>query len=159
MDLVRLSMLRNLPIVLGERQIGLCQGACFDRARKRVCALIVSSGMRGKRIVPSASVRMITPEFILVDGWCKYRQSNKQQLWPFIRDASGILAGRVTDYAVDEQTLRVFALEVIPGYFSAERKNRIWFYAHSAEEDDDGELHVPAFLCSQPCSSREGNEL
>ena len=145
-----------MPVVLGEKQIGLFQNACFDPTRKRVCALIVSSGMRGKRTVPARHVRMIADGFILCDGWSRYRRTDKQQNALFVRDATGLLAGRVTDYAIDKRTLEVLAVEIAPGYLPAENRLRAWIYAYSFMEDSE-ELSIPVVLHSLPCISREGN--
>lgn len=157
-DLIRISMLRNIPVILGQRQMGIFQSACFDTARKRVCAFIVSSGVRGKRIVQAQHVRMIADGFILVDGWSRYRHSDKQQTSLFVRDTTGLLVGRVTDYAIDENAMEVLAIEVISGYCAKDRKERNWIYAYSIAEDSD-ELSIPAFLHDQPLISGEGNEL
>jgi len=140
-------MLRNIPVILGEQQMGLFQSACFDKTRKRVCAFIVSSGVRGKRIVPAQHVRMIADGFILVDGWSRYRHSDRQQTSLFVRDTTGLLVGRVTDYAIDKRTLEVLAVELIPGYWTRERRARDWIYAYNFAEDSD-ELSIPAFLLS-----------
>lgn len=155
LDLIRMSALRNVPVVLGERQIGLFQDACFDRARKRVYALIVSGGMHGKRIVAAQHVLMLAREFILIDGWSKYRRKNKQQNLPFVRDDTGTLVGRVTDYAIDEKTLDVLALELVPGYLPAENQQKIWMFAYRAAGD---ELSIPAALHNGLSYSKEGNE-
>lgn len=151
-------MLRNVPVVLGERNIGLFQTACFDPAQKRVCALIVSCGMHGKRIVKAQDVRMIAEEFILIDGFSKYRRSNKQQNTPFVRDTTGLLAGRVTDYAIDRKTLDVMAIEVTPGYLFGEQHKRTWIYAYNRTKTDEA-LSIPAVLHNCPYLSREENEI
>lgn len=155
--MIRMSMLRNVPVILEEKQIGLFHSACFDQTRKRVRALIVSSGMRGKRIVQAQHVRMIAEGFILIDGWEKYRRTDKQQTSLFVRDTTGLLAGRVTDYAIDKRTLEVLAIEVVSGYLPREICKRDWLYAYSFAEDSD-ELSIPVVLHSGPCFSREGNE-
>lgn len=155
LSLVRLSALRNVPVILGERQIGLFQHACLDKAQKRVGALIVSGGMRGKRIVPAAHVRVLTKEFILIDGWTKHRQGNKQNDPSFVRDNTGLLVGRVADYAIDEKTLEVLAFELMLGYLPAQRRGKIWMFTYDVSGTD---LSVPIILYSEPSFSREGNE-
>lgn len=146
---MRISMLRNAPVVLGEKQIGLFQNVCFDQARKKVRALIVSSGMRGRRTVCAQHVRMIADGFILIDGWSKYRQTDKQQNSLFVRDTTGLLAGRVVDYAIDRRTLEVLAIEVIPGYFFPENRCRMWVYTYSFIGDSE-ELSIPVIQHNLP---------
>ena len=154
---IRMSMLRNYPVAFEERQIGLLQSVQFDRARKRVCALVVSCGMRGKRIVHSQNVRMIADEFILVDGLEKYRRSDQQHVWPFVRDTTGMLAGRITDYAIERKTLKVLAVEIVPGYCLSEIKSRIWMYEYSPAKDSC-EIIIPDVLHGRSVISKEGNK-
>lgn len=154
--MIRMSMMRNTPVILGERQIGLLQGIRFDHTRKRVCALIASGGMHGKRIVQTQHIRAIGSEFILVDGWSKYRRSDKQQTALFVRDTTGLLVGCVTDYAIDKKTLEVLAIEVLPGYLPWEAREKIWVFAYNFLEDT-GELSIPIVLCSEPNFSEEGS--
>ena len=149
-------MLRNIPVVFGQRQIGFFQDALFDQTRKRVCAFIVSCGMRGKKIVPAQRVRMIAEGFILIDGLEKYRHSDKQQTTLFVRDTTGLLVGRVTDYAIDPENMEVLAVEMIPGYGIWESRRYIWVYAYSIAKDCD-ELSVPMDLMNQSLFSREGD--
>ncbi|MBE5799296.1 MAG: hypothetical protein E7321_05020 [Clostridiales bacterium] len=155
--MIRMSMLRNEPVVMGERQIGLLQSISLDKARKRVCALVVSCGMHGKRIVPSQHVCMIADGFILVGSQEKYRHSDKQQIWPFARDTTGLLVGRVTDYAIDRKTLDVLAIEIITGYWGKEIRNRIWLYEYSPASDAD-EIIIPSLFHNKSSCSTEGSE-
>lgn len=154
--LVRMSMLRNVPIVFGERQIGLFHNACFDKTRKRVCALMISSGIRGKRIVPTEHICMIADRFILVDGWCRYRRSEEEQSSVFVRDASGLLVGYVSDYAMDPNTMEILAIEVHAGYWPKESRAGDWIYTYSFSQEDT--VIIPTILRSRPCFSKEGNE-
>lgn len=156
--LIRMSILRNYPVAFEERQIGLLQSVRFDRARKRVCALVVSCGMRGKRIVPSKHVCMIADGFILVDGLQRYSRSDNQELWPFVRDTTGLLTGRITDYAIERKTLDVFAVEILPGYCPNEIRNRVWMYEYSPAKDSQ-EMIIPDVLHGESSFSMEGNEV
>jgi len=150
-------MLRNTPVIHDACQIGLLQGVCFDETRKRVCAFIISSGMHGKKIIQVRHIQIITQEFILVDGWSRYRRSHKQQTSLFVRDTNGLLVGRVTDYAIDTKTLDVLAIEIIPGYLPEENRMRNWIYAYDFSANTR-ELSIPVILHSRPFFLREGNE-
>ena len=63
--MVRMSALRNMPVILGKVRLGLVQSVGLDEARKRVQALIVSCGIRGKRVILPESVLSIGDGFIL----------------------------------------------------------------------------------------------
>ena len=114
--MVRMSALRNMPVILGNERLGLLQSVSLDEARKRVRALIVSCGIRGKRVVPRESVLSIGDGFILSGDSRRYHRSDEGSSCPFIRDSSGLLVGYVTDYAIDEATLSVVAAEMKPGH-------------------------------------------
>ena len=63
--MVRMSALRNLPVICENKRLGLLQSISLDPAQKRVSALIVSCGMRGKRVVPAEDVLALADGFIL----------------------------------------------------------------------------------------------
>ena len=152
--MVRLSALRNCPVVCENRQLGLLQGISLDEAQRTIEAFIVSCGFRGKRIVLPSEIRSICGGFILAGRAEKYKRSFEKPLCPFVRDTSGLLAGRVTDYAIDERALRVAAIELSPGYLPGERQRRLWMYAYARA--DALEVSVPASLLRGPNLSREG---
>lgn len=155
--LIRMSKLRNMPVVYADRQIGILQGVCLEQSRKRVCAFVISSGLRGKRIVPTTCLRMIAEQFILIDGWCKYRRSDEQRGVLFVRDTTGLLIGHVTDYALDEKTMEILAIEVLTGYFPKECRDKEWHFAFSISQEMDAWI-IPAYLHNQSCISKEGNK-
>lgn len=154
--MVRMSALRNVPVICRSRQIGLLQSISLDAARKRVHALVVSCGMRGKRVVLGPHVQAVGDGFILADQTQKYRRMDERAGSPFVRDTSGMLAGRVTDYAVDERTLEILAVEVMPGYWPASSRRRFWAFVYHSAEEPDGGLIVPASLGSGLIFPREG---
>ena len=157
LNLIRMSTLRNVPVVFGQRHIGLFQDVCFDQTRKRVYALVVACGMKGKLLIPAKCVRVLSEQFILVDGVEKYRHAYKQNMQLFVRDTTGLLVGRVSDYAIDERSLDILALEMIPGYGASERRKRIWIYTYSVSKGLD-ELSIPLDLHRQSSLFQEGND-
>lgn len=156
--MVRMSILRNYPVICGKKQLGLLQNVSIDAAQKKVCALIVSCGMRGKRVILPEHVLSIADGFILADQVEKYKRSAETAPCVFIRDTTGLLCGRVTDYAIDEKTLAIEAIEMIPGYLPAERRSRLWMFAYARSDETAGELTVPVCLGSELIFSREGTE-
>lgn len=140
--MIRISMLRNMPVVLGEQQIGFFQNACFDQTRKRVCAFVISCGIKGKRMVLPSQVNLVANEFILINGWSKYLNANQQHSLVFARDLSGLLVGCVSDYAIDRNTLEVLAVEITPGYLPSERRKKMWLYTYFVC-DESNDLSIP----------------
>ena len=156
--MIRMSILRNFSAICGHRQIGLLQNASLDEAQKQVLALIVSCGIRGKRVILPESIEAIGRGFIIARDVRRYNRAQETTLCTFIRDTSGLLCGRVTDYAVNEATLAIEAVEMIPGYLGSARKKRIWVYDYQRSENHAEELIVPACLGGELTLTKEGNE-
>ena len=58
-----MSILRNFSVICGHRQIGLLQNVSLDEAQKQVLALIVSCGIRGKRVILPESIEAMLKKF------------------------------------------------------------------------------------------------
>lgn len=156
--MVRMSALRNMPVILGNERLGLLQSVSLDEARKRVRALIVSCGIRGKRVVPPDCVQSIGDGFILAERSRRYHRRDENAPCPFVRDSSGLLVGMVTDYAIDETTLEVVAVEMKPGHLTGRRAGRLWMYSYARQEPSSLELTVPACMGSELIGVREETE-
>lgn len=140
--MIRMSSLRNCPVICQNRQIGFLQSATLDDRRIEVRAFVVARGLRGKCILPAKSIEMLSREFILAECTQKYDRQYEMNVNGFVRDTDGLLIGRITDYALDDITLRVKAVEVRRGYLPPEARQKIWFFSYIAGEN--GELTVPA---------------
>lgn len=156
--MVRLSALRNHPVICDGKPLGLLQGISLDEAQRNVEALIVSCGFRGKRVVLPEDVESMADGFILVRQAQKYKRALEQPLCAFVRDTSGVLTGRITDYAIDERALQVTAIELSPGYLPGEWRSRMWMYTYARTGGDAGELTIPACLSRELILTREGTE-
>ena len=152
--MIRISALRNRPVISGNRQIGFLQSISLDQAQKRVQALIVSRGMRGKCVVLPREIRSVGDQFILVDGVKKYERAYETVSCRFIRDTTGRLVGRIMDYAFQPDTMTVSAVEIMPGLLPPERSIRMWIYAY--QRLDAHTLTIPVLLCDEPTFSEEG---
>ena len=156
--MVRLSALRNHPVICEGRPLGLLQGISLDETQRNVQALIVSCGFRGKRVVLPQDVVSMADGFILARQVQKYKRALEQPLCAFVRDTSGVLTGRITDYAIDERALRVAAIELSPGYLPGERRSRLWMYAYARANGSANELTIPGSLHRELILTREGTE-
>jgi len=151
--MIKMSMIRNCPVVCAQKQIGLVQSLVMDSARIRVQALIVSGGLKGKRILPVQLILAIADDYILAKGFRNYKRSAEPALSSFVRDSKGHLVGYVTDYAFDERTFQMLAIEMITGYLPKERRNRIWLYTYHCTTASD--MIIPTPLNSEPIFSRK----
>lgn len=153
-----MSRLRNTPVICRNTQIGFLQSIKLDDGQKRVQAFVIARGLRGKCIVPAESVKTLSGEFIIAESVKKYEREYETNGSLFVFDTDGLMIGRVSDYAIDEEKLDVEAIEVMRGYLPKEMKSRIWFYAYSAGEELSREIIVPAYGQLSQCDWKEGKE-
>lgn len=147
--MIRMSMLRNHPVVHKNKRIGLIQNLSVNLSQKRIKALIVSCGMKGKRILFPAQINTISEEFVLAEDTEKYRREYEDQSRAFVRNTDGRLIGYVTDYAIDEQTMSILAVEMTTGYLFKEKSIRVWIYTFACHEAEQWELIIPSQISSE----------
>ena len=140
-----MSRMRNTPVVCNDRQIGYLQGAKLDDGQKKVQAFVIAQGLKGKGLVYPEAVKVISEEFIIALCIAKYDRKFPVQNASFAYDTDGLMIGIVSDYAVEEKTLSVEAIEVKRGYLPCERNDRIWFYRYSSSEHRKNDVIVPAY--------------
>lgn len=143
--MLRISELRNTPVIVNQIPAGVLHSISMDMEQKRVCALSVSCGLRGRRLVLPEDVLSITNEFILARNIRRYKQPGDRDNARFIRDSTGILVGFVTDYAISEQKMEIEAVEMRIGFLRKEYAARIWVLDFICPPQKE-ELIVPASL-------------
>lgn len=141
--MVKMSALRNCPVLCAERRIGFLQSIAVDHRQKRVQSLMMASGMHGKRVVAVGDILSIGDGVIRVRHSQKYTREDEPVPFGFVRDGTGLLVGRITDYMIEERDMRIAALEMIRGYRTSERTPRIWLFTYAMGEKR-GEVLVPA---------------
>lgn len=147
--MIRWSLLRNYPIIIGQKRLGLLQSIRLDEAQKRVCALIVARGMLGKCAVLTKDVLSLNEKFILVKCFQRNRCSEEQPPSLFVRDSQGLLTGRITDYAIDEADFRIIAIQMQTGYAWFHPQERFWVYTYVRSSLEASEICIPACLGSE----------
>ena len=154
--MIRMSALRNRPVVLLNRQIGYFQSLFLDQAQKRVRALIVSRGIKGKCAVLPEQVSHVSDCCIQIDGFEKYQGIDECLLCRFAVDTTGSLVGKVMDYAIDPVSMDVCAVEIMPGYLPPESGIRIWVYDYRKTENAAQTITIPAISGYEPTLLWEG---
>ena len=141
--MIRMSMLRNCPVLCQEKQIGLLQNIRLDSVQNAVHSLIVGGGFKGKRIVKKEQILCLQRDYILILGSDRYNKGQGQQSARFVRDSSGVLCGRITDYMLDEKTLCVKAFEIMCGYIPHTQRKRLWTFSWFTQNCCSDEIVVP----------------
>lgn len=154
--MVILSMLQNTPVIEGSRQIGLLQGISLDPTQKRVRALIVSRGFRGKCLIPREDILSVSNGFILAGSLQRFSRKFDRIGCAFVRDTDGRLIGRVTDYAINPISFQLTAIAFSPGSLPPECFVRIWAYAFEHRIGEPHTITVPISFCHEPIVSKEG---
>jgi len=110
-----IKRLIGLPVILDGRQIGTVARGVVQRDGKALLGVVVHSGLRASRFLPAGSIRMLGRLSILANE--KPGRMPKEAAYKLFRvtDANGARIGLVTDVLVDENSLRVHALEISAG--------------------------------------------
>ena len=151
-----MSTLRNTPVIVNQKSVGILQNVCLDMVQKKVCALHVSCGLHGRYLIMPEDVLTISQEFILAANLNRYKHCNKETNVPFVRDTTGMLVGFVTDYAISKSTLELAAVEMRTGLLPREYLTRIWIMNFTYQIQRN-ELVVPASLGCELIYSAGGN--
>lgn len=155
-DLIRASRLLNQSVICANKQAGFLQNIAFDKALKKVEFLIITRGIRGKCISPAGGISALSDEFILVTDIQKYSRRIEEKKPCFVRDTSGLLIGKTIDYAIDEHTMEVRAIEITRGYLPLERNKKVWLFTYTVNENESGELLVPPIHNIESSEQRGG---
>ena len=153
--MIRMNCLRNLPVICNNRQIGFLHGVKLNDEQNGVCALVIARGLKGKCVLLTDDVTMISSEFIIARRTHKYERRYEKQNICFVYDTDGLMIGKVSDYALDEENWRIAAIEVMRSYLPSGRRERIWFFQYSSDENRLGAVIVPAFLYMSQSERKE----
>lgn len=156
--MIRMSELRNRPVILEGVRIGFVQSVWLDSAQKMVRALVLACGIRGKRIVYASDIAALSEEFILANRVERYERSKETKQPEFVRDTTGLLVGRITDYIIDPKMLSIAAFEMIRGYRLSERRSGVWVFSFEVNLLHEGEVIVPTCLADESGDHKEESE-
>lgn len=153
--MTRMNRLIGLPVVCGEKKLGRVSAVMLTRCGERLAGLMVQGGLRSARWVPADAIVCLGTLSILV----KAGGGKKQEAHPFrlgrVCDTSGLRLGCITDARLDEQTLKVDALEITFGPLDDLFIGRRWvqsFTIHPAS----GDVVVPCVRLDAGASEERG---
>lgn len=153
----RVNAVRNVPVIMGNKRIGLMMGLHFDLHAKRATEMVVACGLRGKRRIECKYVTGITDEFILVDDTAKSAPERGRINKAFAFDTTGLLVGSVSDYAVDESSMSILASEVTTRYHPGTYSRQIWVFDY--EYIKTGEILLPASIGCELIGTKKEEEI
>jgi len=107
-------------------------------------------------MIDTEDIISISDGFILAKKAIRSRQSVSQSCPCFVRDSTGLLIGRITDYAISESDLQLAAIEMQVGLLGHERRIRIWIMDYSCTSNEN-EIIVPSSIGSELIYSIRGN--
>jgi len=143
--MLKMSVLRNTPVIMNQKMIGVVQSLHLDMMQKRVCALSISCGLRGRRFIIPADVQNLANGFIIASKVYRRGQIESHHPTLFVRDSTGILVGCVTDYAISEKDMQLEAIEMRMGFLPREYRIRLWVIDFSYHPSKH-EIIVPVSL-------------
>lgn len=110
-----LKRLIGLPVILEGRQIGTVSRGVVRQDGKSLYGLVVRDGLRASRFLEADRILMLGRMAVICAQ--KPERLPKEASFKLFRvtDANGARIGLVTDAILDENTLRVTALEISSG--------------------------------------------
>lgn len=110
-----MKRLIGLPVIYGGKQIGTVERGVVCANGKMLRGLMVRSGLRSARWIGAESIALIGQLSVLCTS-PPVRPPRDSAFRLFrVTDANGLRIGLVTDALLDEETLRVTALEISSG--------------------------------------------
>lgn len=144
-----MSVLRNRPVIYREKQIGLLQSIGLDTAQKTVQVLIIAGGFKGKQVVFADQIRSMTTDAVFVCDTYRYRKEYEPVRLRFVKDETGLLVGKITDYLIDEKTMNVAAFEMMRGFLTRDQREKIWVFSWSPGSIREDEIMIPNGLSDE----------
>lgn len=152
-----MNSLRNTPIIMENKRIGLLSGMIFDLRDKRAKDIVAACGLRGKRRIDCQHIMTLADGFILVDDTTRSRLQLNCSKKVFAFDTSGVLIGCISDYAIDESSMRIIAVEVTTGYYPGKYMRRIWVF--DFEYINSEEILLPASIGYELMDLKKGENM
>jgi len=113
--LTGMKRLIGLPVIQSGRQIGVVVRGVLSRDGKRLSGLVVRDGLMSSRWIDAQGVDLLGDISVLSSiSPVRLPKSADYKLFR-VTDANGLRIGIVTDALLDEETLRVTALEISSG--------------------------------------------
>ncbi len=119
MSSVRMGSLAGLPVILEGQARCRVERPVLEKDGKRLRGLVVRRGLGSARWVDREAIELIGLVSVIVRVRPVRLPSDTDFALGSVRDASGLTLGRVTDAWLDPETLRVEALEIVPGLVEA----------------------------------------
>ncbi|MBR6786804.1 MAG: PRC-barrel domain-containing protein [Clostridia bacterium] len=110
-----MKRLIGLPVIMDGRQVGTVERGVLHPDGKALRGLMIREGMRTARWIDAGSISLLGQLSILCSTPpVKPPRDSAFRLFR-VTDANGLRIGLVTDALLDEETLRVTALEISSG--------------------------------------------
>ncbi len=139
-----MKRLIGLPVVVDGKQIGTVTRGVVQPDGRALLGLVVREGIKSSRFLPARDIRMLGR--LSVIGSRKPERMPREAGYRLFRvtDANGARVGLVTDVMLDENTLRVTALEISSGPVDDLIDGR-WFATafHVRPYGDVGHVTIP----------------
>ncbi len=111
-----IKSLIGMPVILSGKKLGRVSSVRADDALRELRGLYLSCGVTGSRYIECAQLDMIGDVAILTHGAGRRSSSGERPLLRRALSTDGQRLGAITDAIIDEDTLRIDALELSRGY-------------------------------------------
>lgn len=143
-----MGSLAGLPVILRGRVCACVELPVLEKDGRQLRGLVVRHGFGGAKWVDRKDISVVGSVSVIVrEKPAKVPQGADFSLQS-VHDASGLTLGRVSDAWLDENTLRVEALEILPGLIEAIVSGplRCESFAVCPTPDEPGRVLIPGGL-------------
>ncbi len=157
---VRMGSLAGLPVILAGQARCRVERPVLEKDGKRLRGLVVRRGLGGARWVGREAIELIGQVSVIVRVRPMRLPPDTDFALGSVRDATGLTLGRVTDAWLNPETLRVEALEIVPGLVEALLSGplRCDRFAVCPCREEPGRVMIPGGLWLEKSAAPRGRD-
>jgi uncharacterized protein YrrD len=147
MDMTGLKKMMGLPVILNGKSAGSVLRGVLTEDGRSLRGIVIRGGLRGARWLPRDQITLVGKISIIADGRPKRVPRDAAYRLFRVTDADGTRLGIVTDALLQEETMRVIALEISGGPVDDLIDGR--WYATSFHVQPNGETGHVTVSCAR----------
>ena len=141
MRVIGLKKMIGLPIIFEEKNLGNVLRGVLSEDGKSLRGIVIRGGMKGERWLPREKISLIGQFSVIADGKPQRLPRDSDYHLFRVTDEDGARLGIVTDALLQNDTLRVAALEISAGPLD-DLFNGRWFATNFSVRSLGGTGHV-----------------
>ena len=135
---MRLGRILGLPAVFGERVVGHVERAVPDETGQQVMGFVIRRGLGGAKWADRSAVSVLGDVSVVLGEKPGRVPKGRDACLSAVKDEGGLTLGRVTDWWICKDELRITALEVTLGLLEDLTSGRRRVQKWTVQSGEDG---------------------